>query len=760
MKALFTGKKTHIPKRSIEKWGADEIKRWTSNTGLAAYNDVLACKGGQGLLELTQLDIYEMARSKSDAARLLDELYALHSREGTGVNLMSVTPSSAGDSRPITPGSSQEAMPAGGNSTRFDSLAAHFGELGISGQGLETAAQGMPLVGPVIGSLWDLHTAAVGAKGFRRSCLELDAYLKNILRVFDAEGRRLAAASGASLRRLLEVVDKAKALVEPCCLPGWLGLMIAEERVDMFAAVHNAMLQVLKDEHLDVLPNGSHLCFGNYQEESRPLRRLLKQAGGGSIEGGLLAVQQEKNAMAELVDMLDIDAKVLLLEIQTSRVTPDMASDAMALVAISAPSKPGAKDSSPDIQADGAVKQQQAVETTNGLEPAAEKDLLKAFCSFASFGAREHTEEMDGAKFAKLCRDSKLLSRTVTASDADLFFAKVKTKGARKINFQQFVDALSLIAAKKGISLGEAADTVVAANGPCVSGTKADYVKFHDDKSTYTGVYKKGGPTCVEPGKRLSDLVDRSQANAMASRRASLGVSPLQAAPNGNSATNGRKPAPIVTSLVPTYSGSGLESPNACWGVTSPPSLDSASAQTSRRRSTIPVATPDSAGSGPQGAWDVGCDDELLAAFRAFASFGSGTPKSGTPKSAELDGKGFVKLCRDSHLLDSRLTTTAIDLIFSRVRGQGARKIDFAAFQKALPLLAAEKGCRAEDVRRSIVLSEGPRRNSSMTPDFVRLHDDKTTFTGVYAKGGPSTVDKRITAATITDRSAGSRDSA
>ena len=59
-----------------------------------------------------------------------------------------------------------------------------------------------------------------------------------------------------------------------------------------------------------MLPNGSHLCFGNYQEESRPLRRLLKQAGGGSIEGGLLAVQQEKNAMAELVDMLDVDAKV------------------------------------------------------------------------------------------------------------------------------------------------------------------------------------------------------------------------------------------------------------------------------------------------------------------------------------------------------------------------------------------------------------------------------------------------------------------
>ena len=61
---------------------------------------------------------------------------------------------------------------------------------------------------------------------------------------------------------------------------------------------------------------------------------------------------------------------------------------------------------------------------------------------------------------------------------------------------------------------------------------------------------------------------------------------------------------------------------------------------------------------------------------------------------------------------------------------QGARKIDFSAFESALPLLAEQKGVSAEEVRRCIVLSEGPRRNSAVTPDFVRLHDDKTTFTG------------------------------
>ncbi len=42
-------------------------------------------------------------------------------------------------------------------------------------------------------------------------------------------------------------------------------------------------------------------------------------------------------------------------------------------------------------------------------------------------------------------------------------------------------------------------------------------------------------------------------------------------------------------------------------------------------------------------------DEELHAAFRAFANFGSGsgsTPKSATPKAFELDGARFAKLVR------------------------------------------------------------------------------------------------------------------
>lgn len=75
-----------------------------------------------------------------------------------------------------------------------------------------------------------------------------------------------------------------------------------------------------------------------------------------------------------------------------------------------------------------------------------------------------------------------------------------------------------------------------------------------------------------------------------------------------------------------------------------------------------------------QAVWDSNADEELHAAFRAFAIFGAGgTPKSAGaagPKAPVLDSGRFVKLVRDSGLLDSRLTATAVELTFSKVKGQ------------------------------------------------------------------------------------------
>lgn len=46
---------------------------------------------------------------------------------------------------------------------------------------------------------------------------------------------------------------------------------------------------------------------------------------------------------------------------------------------------------------------------------------------------------------------------------------------------------------------------ILAKGGPVFKGTKADYNKFHDDKSTFTGVHQHGGPSTVDKDK-ISDI--------------------------------------------------------------------------------------------------------------------------------------------------------------------------------------------------------------------------------------------------------------
>ena len=102
--------------------------------------------------------------------------------------------------------------------------------------------------------------------------------------------------------------------------------------------------------------------------------------------------------------------------------------------------------------------------------------------------------------------------------------SQVKTKGARKISFLEFKKAVAAIAAKKvnthslqltsmsrqtvplefpfsilhsliyftqGLGAEAVEEVISNSGGPKTQATKADYVKFHDDKTTYTGVYAK-----------------------------------------------------------------------------------------------------------------------------------------------------------------------------------------------------------------------------------------------------------------------------
>ena len=143
------------------------------------------------------------------------------------------------------------------------------------------------------------------------------------------------------------------------------------------------------------------------------------------------------------------------------------------------------------------------------------QDVFKNFAGGAN--------EMDGRQFAKFAKDTKTLDKKLTNIDVDLIFAKIKDKNARKITFAQFEKGLEECAKKKGISTSDLVALLEQAGGPKFEGTKADYVKFHDDKTTYTGVYANGGPSTVDAGNGqisdISQLCDRSSADVRGTKK-------------------------------------------------------------------------------------------------------------------------------------------------------------------------------------------------------------------------------------------------
>jgi hypothetical protein len=107
-----------------------------------------------------------------------------------------------------------------------------------------------------------------------------------------------------------------------------------------------------------------------------------------------------------------------------------------------------------------------------------------------------------------------------------------------------------------------------------------------------------------------------------------------------------------------------------------------------------------------------------------------------------MEGKSFAKLAKDCNLLDKALTAADVDLIFAKAKtNKTERKIGFAEFIHAVNFMAEKKKVPKEELAYFISTSNhGPIMKATKV-DQVRLHDDKTTYTGVYANGGPTNVD-------------------
>ncbi|KAG8596555.1 hypothetical protein GDO81_001965 [Engystomops pustulosus] len=129
------------------------------------------------------------------------------------------------------------------------------------------------------------------------------------------------------------------------------------------------------------------------------------------------------------------------------------------------------------------------------------QELERAFHKFAIYGnTKGSANEMNGKNFSKLCKECNIQENGCTNVDVDIVFAKVKSKTARVITYEEFKNALELLAAKrfKEKPANEALAAIhklVEGKEPANMGTTkavtAGAVDRLTDTSKYTGSHKE-----------------------------------------------------------------------------------------------------------------------------------------------------------------------------------------------------------------------------------------------------------------------------
>jgi hypothetical protein len=107
--------------------------------------------------------------------------------------------------------------------------------------------------------------------------------------------------------------------------------------------------------------------------------------------------------------------------------------------------------------------------------------------------------------------------------------------------------------------------------------------------------------------------------------------------------------------------------------------------------------------------------------FQSFCEYGATRIQAHSQQETAIDNARFIKMMRDTGLLDQKFSKTKADLIFSQVKIRGKRRIPYQRFCKiALPLIATAKypGLSAvEGVKRlveTLLTSSGPAINSNV----------------------------------------------
>ena len=102
------------------------------------------------------------------------------------------------------------------------------------------------------------------------------------------------------------------------------------------------------------------------------------------------------------------------------------------------------------------------------------------------------THEINERTFSKIFQEAHVLDNELTKTDLPIIFGAVKSANNVKIGYAQFKAGVELAAKKKKISVSALEHILSKSHGPKARGTTPEQVRFHDDKTQFTGVYSKG----------------------------------------------------------------------------------------------------------------------------------------------------------------------------------------------------------------------------------------------------------------------------
>lgn len=404
--------------------------------------------------------------------------------------------------------------------------------------------------------------------------------------------------------------------------------------------------------------------------------------------------------------------------------------------------------------------------------------LQAVFMDFANYGGGQgnRTDLMDGAKWAKFCRETGLQNKkSFTSVQVDLVFSKVKAKGERKIDFEEFKDAISMVAEMKGLTFDGLCKKITEKGGPQSSGTKAEYNKFADPK-TFTGAYAamvglavrqraKADPTWkdkledVRPTASLREAFkafcsfgkgnpDQMEGKTWAKMMRDCNIFDKKFTPTSadiifsKAKPKGERVIRIqdfckALQLVAQEKGLAYEEivqkiTSAGGPSSSGTKADSVKFHDDKSMYTGAYAANVGASKDAKVRTDWKSTRErpvapkgLKSVFNAFCTFGGGSV-------GMMDNAKFAKCCTDCGILDRKFTSTDADIIFMKVKAKNERKIYFEDFLWALLLISEAKN-KAFDIIADMIISSGGPASSGTIADAVKFFDDKSLYTGAYA---------------------------